>query len=154
MKFQTAYMPLEERIRPGLVCEVETKTKQDEAAACDINNIMARYQRTGVIDHLTRYAPVYGELTKVPYEAAFESVQLIDDAFLTLPAVVREKYGNNPQAWIDAVEGVTEPDALRELLTGETPDPLPTPSPEPVSPSPAPTVPPVESPTPPAPAEG
>ena len=42
------------------VIQGKSLTEQHHAKACDINSIMAKYVKTGVLDHITRYEPTYG----------------------------------------------------------------------------------------------
>lgn len=144
MKFQTAYDP-ESRVKPPRIfCEVDdegkpvTKTKLDQAEACDINNIMRQHGRRTVVAHLAQHQPYYGVDLAVDYETAFNLVNQADEIFMTLPAKSRELFGNNPAHWLDAVAGEQDPEKLKELLTGEAPEPAPDPGPGPESPPVAP----------------
>lgn len=80
-------------------------TDQSQKDDCDINRIMARYRETGyLVDpvHPGTSEPLFGDFTDLPdYQAALDLINRADDAFMHLPAKVREKFGNNPQEIFD-----------------------------------------------------
>lgn len=79
-----------------------TKTQRQFAKDCDVNNIMRKYAHDGSITHLARSEGVYADLTVLPgdYRDMLEAVRFAQDAFLTLPAEVRKKFGNDPSELI------------------------------------------------------
>lgn len=72
-------------------------TDQSMAEECDVNRILERYQRTGVMDHVNRYEGSYGDFLDAPsdYQTAINQVMAADDAFATLPSAVRRRFGNS-----------------------------------------------------------
>lgn len=126
MNFVTAYDKTHQ-VRPVYEPEIDpetgepiTMTKQDQAAACDINNIVKKYQRTGLIDHLAEYAPHYGDATQVEYLDAFNLLQRTDTAFDSLPSSVRARFDNDPASWLLAIEGAETPEQVKAILEGES----------------------------------
>lgn len=94
MKFNTRYV---HDIHPGKYFEGVGRTKQAEAAACDINNIMAKYAKTGVLEHAKRYEGQYGDFTSVEdFHSNIQTIVQADEAFLSLPAKVRKRFDNDP----------------------------------------------------------
>lgn len=89
---------------------------QSAKAECDINTIMQRYQRDGLVDHVNKFHGDYGDFTNVPqdFHEAMQQVQEANEMFLTLPSSVRERFGNDPGAFLEAVDGASA-DELREL---------------------------------------
>ena len=74
---------------------------QSELEATDINTILKRFGITGQLPTSVR-APQYGDFTGVSdYQSALQAIQLAEDSFSELPADVRERFGNNPQAFVD-----------------------------------------------------
>ena len=131
MKFQTAYDYEGRADKPVYLPELDeagepiTKTKQDQAADCDINNIMAKYQKTGLITHLSTYAGYYGNADQVAYETAFDLVNNAHEAFDTLPSTVRAQFENDPALWLGAIEEADTPEKFQELVSGESGAPEP-----------------------------
>lgn len=101
-----------------------SRTKQSEAAACDINNIMARYQRTGVIDHVAKWGARYGEVPAIDFQTAMNIIREGDQMFADLPSTVRERF-TGPGDFLAFVQDPANHDALSAL--GLT-DPVPKPS--------------------------
>lgn len=72
-------------------------TDQSMAEECDVNRILERYQRTGVMDHINRFEGSYGDFLDAPtdYQTAINQVMAADDAFATLPSAVRRRFSNS-----------------------------------------------------------
>jgi phage internal scaffolding protein len=72
-------------------------------AESNINNIMARYQKTGVLGTGigTRIAQ-FGDFSNVPdFQGALNQILEAQDSFLELPSEMREKFNNNPGKLIE-----------------------------------------------------
>lgn len=113
MQFNSGYS---DRVEVLLICEDETRTKQDQADACNINNIMKKYQKTGLIDHVSKYHAHYGDASRVSYEEAFNTTLRTNEVFSELPSTVRAKYDNDPAIWLGAIEGAETPEQFREIM--------------------------------------
>lgn len=91
----------------------ESLTKQSMKAECDINNILAKYKRTGVLEHIAAGQPKYLDISEVgDYRTAIEQVRAVGEFFDGLPAEMRIKFNNDPVEFIDFV---TDP-ANRERM--------------------------------------
>lgn len=67
------------------------------APECDVNNIVKKYEQTGQITHLAKRAGTYADVSELPDLAeAFAIVDFANQAFLELPAEIREHLGNDP----------------------------------------------------------
>lgn len=74
-----------------------SRTKQEFKDECDINTIMARYQATGVLDHLREDVQAqYEDVTGYDYQTAMQTVAAANSMFSALPAHVRERFENDP----------------------------------------------------------
>lgn len=81
-----------------------SKTQQQFAEQCDINNIMKKYKQTGEITHLNKKTGIYGDFSNMPsYQEALHTVIKAEQEFMTLPADVRKKFDNNPQQFVDFI---------------------------------------------------
>ena len=88
----------------GLSFFGESRTKQAFADECDINNILARYNRSGLIDHVSTYGGQYGDFVEVTdYHSSLNQIREANDMFMSLPAKVRSKFENDPGAFLDFV---------------------------------------------------
>jgi len=125
---------LRERIRQSISFDPkEGRTKQSFVEECDINNIMARHKRTGVIDHLAKYPLHYGDFTNAnDYQEAHNKLIAANDAFDALPAHVRRRMDNDPAKLMDFMadpDNVEEAQELGLLPKPSDPDPEPVPDP-------------------------
>jgi len=83
----------------------ELRTQQSFAAECDINNILARAQRDGFIEHVARNKAQYLDLADMPtYQEAMNVVAQANQAFDLLPAKVRLRFQNDPAQFLEFVD--------------------------------------------------
>ena len=77
--------------RPVVDCsQDEGRTKQAFKDECDVNQIMARYEKTGLITHLAKKQPVYLDVSEVgDYRDALEHVEQTREFFMGFPAKIR-----------------------------------------------------------------
>ena len=93
----------------------ETMTKQSFREECDINNIMAKFQVTGMATHINEHQPQYGFATSHQF---FESMQIVAKAntmFEELPSSIRAKFRNDPAQFLDFVQDPNNAEELREM---------------------------------------
>jgi len=112
-KFKTAY---QKHQRYPTVLDPKSLTHQSMAPECDINTIMKKYERTGVLEHRNRFQGVYADFSNVPesYHESMNAVIAAEEMFSTLPARVRRRFHNDPGAFIDFA---TNPENAPELVS-------------------------------------
>lgn len=94
----------------------ESLTHQSMAEQTDINYIMAKYEKSGVIQHLNRYQGQYGDFGDVPgYHEALQRVMDADDMFMSLPASIRDRFGNDPAKFIDFATDKSNLEEMRKM---------------------------------------
>jgi phage internal scaffolding protein len=96
-------------------------TKTDQAKHVEVNNIIKRYARTGVIDHLRRAEGVYADVSEIgSYQEAMQTVLEARESFEELPSGLRSRFGNDPAAFVDWATSATtaERDELYAEVTG------------------------------------
>lgn len=109
-------------------------TRQEFAEECDINVLMARYQKSGLLPQDPSRRPIYGDFTDMAsYQEAQNILIAADEAFAALPAVVRREFENDPARFLEFAEKPENLDRLREWGLAEPLDPAL----EPVEPPPA-----------------
>lgn len=100
----------------SFVCEGVSLTKQSEAAACDINRIMAKYERDGVISHVSENVGFYADVSNVPdYQGALAIVEKAEAMFSSIPAEIRARFDNDPQLFLDFVSNPLNKSELVKL---------------------------------------
>lgn len=83
----------------------ESLTHQSMQDECDINQIMLKWQKTGIIEHTNTYEGRYGDFTETPidYQEALNQVREAEDMFMSLPSSIRRQFENNPQEFLEFV---------------------------------------------------
>lgn len=136
MKFKTAYDSSMPRVQfettgPSL-------TRQASKAECDVNRIMDRFEKTGILEHRNTFQGSYGDYTDVPqdYHEAVNQVIEANEMFMTLPAKTRKRFGNDPAEFVDFVsdpdnkdemarlgltKALTAPDPIQEVIDRQDP---------------------------------
>lgn len=92
---------------------VDSLTRQSFADECDINKIMSRYLRTGIVPGVVgsgRYADVSDVGDYLEAQLVIDNARFL---FEQLPARVRERFNNRP---MDMVEFVTQPGNREEAV--------------------------------------
>jgi len=90
-------------------------TKQSFTKECDINNIMAKYQKTGAIDHVNKHQASYGYATSDDFQSALETVARGKRMFDELPSSIRTKFDNDPGKFLDFVQDENNTEEMQEL---------------------------------------
>ncbi len=80
------------------------RTKQAMQAECDINNIMAKYQRTGMIDFVNKHAAHYGDCTAIDFQKSMQTVITMREMFSELTSSVRKRFDNDPEKFLNFME--------------------------------------------------
>lgn len=91
-------------------------TRQEMSPDCDINVIMARYERTGLVPTNLNAAPTYLDLTQTPPDlmTALNMINDADDAFMRLPATVRKEFDNDAMRFVEYASDGNNIEQLRE----------------------------------------
>lgn len=99
--FRTAYGP---KAKVSISFEGPGRTKQAHKAECDINNILARFKRTGVLDFQQKHAPQYGDVTAIDFQEAQFIIAEAKGMFAALPAHLRSRFENDPAKFLAFVQ--------------------------------------------------
>lgn len=100
-----------------------TLTQQHSKDETDINKIMARYIKTGVIDHVAKYQGQYLENNDLDYHASQNIIIQADVMFSELPSSVRREFNNNPAEFLHFVSDEENHAKLADMgLTNNPPE--------------------------------
>lgn len=104
-------------------------TRQEFADECDVNALMARYEKTGqMIPSRNAGPPQYLDLTDVPdLHAAMNIMRDAEAAFMRLPAVVRREFENDVTQFVEFAEDPENLDQMREWGLAKPAEPTPAP---------------------------
>ncbi len=120
------------------------RTKQCFKDECDINKIMARFDQTGTISHVTKYEGVYADFADYEFNAHMQKLIEGREVFDALPAEIRREFNHSPADFFKYVNDPANKDDLLVKLPelaapgNQLPSNLPEPT-EPVEPAPEPT---------------
>lgn len=90
------------------------RTKQSFKEETDINNVMKKWEATGVLPYQNRLKPEYGDFTNVPsYHAAVSQVKEAERLFAELPASIRDRFRNEPAGLL---EFMADPENRQEAV--------------------------------------
>nr|WAE43905.1 MAG: internal scaffolding protein [Microviridae sp.] len=102
--------------RVQLICNDPSRTHQSFSAECNINNIIKKYKKSGVLTHVTSQVASYGDYSAVPdFHEAMNIVAKAQQDFDLLPALVRKRFANDPAQFLDAVGNPDNFDEMKEL---------------------------------------
>ena len=90
-----------------------TMTKQSHSEECDINCIMSRYSRTGLLDHVRETPGDFCDVESLDYHTACNIVADANSAFAQLPAALRAKFHHRPENYLDFVQ---DPKNIPEMV--------------------------------------
>lgn len=118
-----AYLSAAERVQLEPVGE--SRAVQASKAECDINTIMARYFKTGVIEHVRAHPLRFEELPGgMDYHTSLNLVLAAQRSFEGLPGHVRSRFGNDAQAFLTFVEDPANASELVDLGLAVAPSAL------------------------------
>lgn len=128
MEFRTMYKHRDETLHQGIVFDEPSMTDQSQYKDTDINNIVKRFQVTGLLDSpgAVDYTTLkYGDATLLPdYQTALDLVNGVQEEFATLPSEIREKFGHDPMQLVEALGDPNKRTMLQDigLLAKDDPD--------------------------------
>ena len=103
-------------------------TRQEFAEEADINNLMARYERTGVISHQSPKTPRYVDWSEMPdLHSALQILADAETAFMSLPAKVRAEFENDVSQFVKYAEDPENLEQMRSWGLAKPAEPPPEP---------------------------
>lgn len=91
----------------------QSMTRQSHAKECDINNIVYRFRKDGVITHLNKHGESYDDVSGADYRLWMNKLVSAREMFEELPSHVRNRFGNDPAAFLDFVQ---KPENAEEMV--------------------------------------
>lgn len=122
--------------RVTLDCSVSLdRTKQSMMAECDVNGIVGRYAKTGLLTPVTQDHGIYIDVSHMgDYKESLAQVDLANDMFMQLPSGIRAKFDNDPAMFLDYAADEENIETMQELglmpsqIREETDEPVSVPS--------------------------
>lgn len=109
----------------GVANEEPSLTRQEFAEECDINTLMAKYDKVGFPMHMSKGPGQYLDVSDVPdLQRAMQVLADAERAFMTLPARTRFEFGNDPAKFVEFAQDPANNAQMREWgLTEPLPEP-------------------------------
>lgn len=122
MKFYTKFSPKESK---GIEFIKPSMTEQHFKDECDINNIVASFQETGVLPQGNR-EPLFGDFDLFPQDLASSMAQYDDamEKFMQLDSSLRKEFNNDPVQLLAFLQDDKNRDRAVELGLIEKPQPV------------------------------
>ena len=98
-------------------------TQQHFAPECDINNVISRFTKTGVLPE--KQGAFYADFSSgMDYRETLDFLRATQEDFLALPAETRARFGNDPGALIDFVNDPANANRFEEVGLTRNSSPL------------------------------
>jgi len=96
--------------------DLPSKTQQHMKDQCDINQILKRYEKTGMISHLSKSQGQYGDFSKYSdFQTNLNTVKDALQSFDALPAQFRKRFANNPEKLIEFISNDSNREEAEKL---------------------------------------
>lgn len=111
-----------ERVRVTMEQKGKSRTKQSHKDETNINKIVAKYKKTGILPALIKQNPAYGDFTAVPdYQESLNRVIFAQEQFNGLSAAVRKRFNNDPGEFLEFASNPENKETLYDLGLAERP---------------------------------
>lgn len=111
--YRTAYGPKTRFVKTFPEPSIAKQSFQEE---CNINNIMKRYEKTGLIAHVNEYKGDYGAFEAVQdYHSAYNTIIAANRSFESLPSTIRNRFENSPGNFLKFVNDETNHEEMKKL---------------------------------------
>ena len=101
-KFKSAY---DRDLVEGITFDEPSMAQQHFKDECDVNNILRKYESTGLVTHVANGTPSYGDFSSVlEFQQAQNILIEAQDAFEALPASLRKRFDNDPAVMLEFIE--------------------------------------------------
>lgn len=90
-------------------------TEQAHKNICDMNQIIKKYDKTGLISHVSKIEAKYGDLTGMDFKNMQDKVAGAKSMFNDLPSEIRKRFQNSPQKLIEFMDDASNRDEAIKL---------------------------------------
>lgn len=108
-------------ISPKLNCG-EGRTKQSMKDETDINLIMAKYQKTGMVNFVNKNQGEYLDVPNIDFHEAMNAIKDANNMFGDMPSTIRKRFNNDPGEFLDFVHDPANVDEIYEMGLAERPE--------------------------------
>lgn len=93
-----------------------SRTMQEFREESNVNNIMAKYEQTKMLEHVNEHQGHYGDFISYDdYHTSLNKIYAAQEAFDSLPATVRLKFNNDPADFLNFVQDENNHDEMIDM---------------------------------------
>lgn len=96
-------------------------TKQEFKDESDVNNIMRKYQKQGIITWQSRVTPEFMQTDPIDFQDAMNIVNDSNRQFSELPSDIRKEFSNDPKKFFEFVSDPKNADKMYDLGIAKRP---------------------------------
>lgn len=113
------------KTRIGATVNLEpSMTRQADADGCDVNQIMKRYEKTGILPPYTTPG-FFADVSQLgDFHRVTEAVRQCTESFMQLPAELRASFGNDVAAFVNWAGDPANKPELEALIAGAEKPPV------------------------------
>lgn len=112
------------RKRLQLTFPDDGRTQQSFKDETNINNIVAKFAKTGLVEHVNDVQGAYGDFTNVAdYQLHLNQVMAAQDAFDRLPSGIRARFNNQPTVLLEFINDRRNDEEAIKLGLRQAPPP-------------------------------
>ncbi len=97
------------------ITTLDARTEQCHRDECDITKIIAKYDRTGVLNHVNEFEARYEDLTGLDYQTMLNTVANAQSMFEGLPSEIRNQFANDPANFISFMDDENNNEQMYEM---------------------------------------
>lgn len=95
---RVAYIDYDDK---GMVFTEPSLTHQSFLEECDFNNVLHKWQKSGLITHINPNMPMYADVSQFgDYQSSLELIRSAQAQFDALPSSIRDRFDNDPSKLI------------------------------------------------------
>ena len=81
-----------------------------------MRNILHKYEKTGILEHTASHGGTYLDYPdQADFHAAMNTIAKAEEMFLTVPAEIRKKFGNDPAEFCDFMQNPENRDKIEKM---------------------------------------
>lgn len=89
--FCAQVFPVDENGLPAYI------TEQGHQKECDVNNIIKKYDTTGIISHVNNIQAIYADVSEIEFRSSLAKMEEIKGKFMQLPSELRKRFDHEPE---------------------------------------------------------
>ena len=90
-------------------------TEQAHKDSCDVNKIINKYDKTGLLTHVNEMEIKYGNVSGIEYKEMMDKIVDIKQQFDQMPSSIRKRFANSPEIYLNFMDDESNRDEAIKL---------------------------------------